>query len=150
MPDIMHIVEIEAPPERVFEALTRVEDIRQWWTREADLDPRVDGSGELRFYDGRDVTQFQIKALERPLRLVWAITASNAPGGWGKTTITFGLERKGACTTLRFAHRGFAAESDGFALVSTGWAYYLVSLKKHVECGHGAPQQEKDFLKVLS
>jgi uncharacterized protein YndB with AHSA1/START domain len=37
MPDIMHLVKINASPERVYQALTTPEGIRNWWTRDADL-----------------------------------------------------------------------------------------------------------------
>ena len=38
MADIMHLVKIAVPPERVYEALTTTEGIRGWLTRDADLD----------------------------------------------------------------------------------------------------------------
>ncbi len=149
MPDIVHLVRIRATPERVYQALTDAQDIRQWWTREAELDARVGGRGEFRFYDGKVVTQVRIEALEPSRHVAWRTTNSGAPGEWKDTTISFELRAEGDETVLRFAHRGFAQESEGFALVSTGWAYYLVSLKRHLEAGDGAPQQDKDFVKVL-
>ena len=54
MPDILHRLTIHAPPERVFEALTTAEGIRNWWTRDADLDARIGGAGEFCFYGGPD------------------------------------------------------------------------------------------------
>ena len=34
MPDILHRVDVAAAPMRVFEALTTVEGIRNWWSEE--------------------------------------------------------------------------------------------------------------------
>ncbi len=42
MPDIMHLITIRASPERVY-------DDGNWWTRDADLDGEVGGTGEFRF-----------------------------------------------------------------------------------------------------
>src|SRR5690349_3529317 len=107
MPDIMHLVRIGASPERVYQALTTAEDIRNWWTRDAVLDASIGGSGRFRFYDGKGVTDIRIDELQPPARVGWTTTASNAPGGWDGTTMTFDLRPEGRGTVLSFAHRGF-------------------------------------------
>jgi hypothetical protein len=38
VPDIHHLIGIRAPRERVYAALTTVEGIHNWWTRDAELD----------------------------------------------------------------------------------------------------------------
>jgi hypothetical protein len=38
---------------------------------------------------------------------------------------------------LSFAHRGFAQADEGYARVTTGWGYYLVSLQLYLETGKG-------------
>jgi uncharacterized protein YndB with AHSA1/START domain len=149
MPDIMHLIRIHAPPERVYQALTTVEGVRRWWTLDADLDSRVGGAGEFRFYEGKGVTKVRIEELRPPGRVRWKTISANAPGGWEGTTITFDLRAEGSDTVLSFAHCGFAQANEGYALVNTGWAYYLVSLQQYLETGQGAPQQQKDFARVL-
>ena len=145
MPDSLHLLTIQASPERASPALATAEGIRNWWTREAELDPRVGGRGEFRFYQGKGITKVRIDTLEPPVRVGWTVTAANAPGGWEGTTITFDLAAKGSDTVLSFAHRGFKQADEGYALVTTGWAYYLVSLQQYLERGKGTPQQDKDF-----
>ena len=149
MHDIRHLIRIHASPERIYRALTTADGIHGWWTRDADLDEAVGGRGEFRFYGGKGVTTVRIAELDRPRRVGWTTVASNAPGGWVGTTITFDLRAKGDDTIVTLAHRGFAEPSDGFALVNTGWAYYLVSLQQYLETGEGAPQQDKDFARVI-
>ena len=107
MPDILHLLTINASPERVYQALATAEGIRNWWTREAELEARVGGKGEFRFYEGKGVTQVRVDALEPTARVVWTVTAANAPGGWEGTTITFDLAAKEGATVLSFAQRGF-------------------------------------------
>jgi uncharacterized protein YndB with AHSA1/START domain len=47
----MHLINIQAPAERVYPALKTAESIRNWWSRDADLDSKVGGTGEFRFYN---------------------------------------------------------------------------------------------------
>jgi uncharacterized protein YndB with AHSA1/START domain len=144
MADVLHYLRINASPERVYEALTTPEGVRGWWTREVDLDSEVDGRGSFRF--GKLETVVRIEALEPGRRVTWTPIQSDAPGGWVDTTIDFGLERDGEQTIVRFAHRGYAQADDGYAIVTTGWAWYLMSLKALVETGRGAPHPEKAFV----
>jgi uncharacterized protein YndB with AHSA1/START domain len=82
MPDIMHLINIHATPTRVYEALTTDEGIRNWWTRDADLDSRIGGTGEFRFYEGKTVTKIRVDELNPSVRVGWTTVSSAAPGGW--------------------------------------------------------------------
>jgi uncharacterized protein YndB with AHSA1/START domain len=53
MPDITHLLSLHASPERVHQALSAEEGIRSWWTRDADLDSKISGMGQFRFYGGQ-------------------------------------------------------------------------------------------------
>jgi hypothetical protein len=50
---------------------------------------------------------------------------------------------------LLFAHRGFKQADEGYARVTTGWAYFLISLQQYLETGKGAPHPEVDFTRVI-
>ena len=149
MPDILHLLDIRAARARAFEALTSVDGVRHWWTRDSTLENRVGGSGEFAFNQRRVVTRVRVDEQAPDARVGWTVTASNAPSGWAGTTISFELRADGADTTLLFAHRGFREANDGYARVTTGWAYYLVSLKQYLETGTGAPHPEIDFANML-
>jgi uncharacterized protein YndB with AHSA1/START domain len=149
VPDIMHLIRIRTSSERVYQALTTAEGIRNWWTRDADLDARIGGAGEFRFYDGKGVTKVRVDDLEPPNRVRWKTLSANAPGGWDGTTITFALRREGADTVVSFAHSGFEHANEGYALVTTGWAYYLVSLQQYLETGRGTPHPDVDFARMI-
>ncbi len=145
----MHLIKIRATPERVYQALTTAEGIRNWWTRDADLDSRVGGAGQFRFYQGKGVTHVIVEDLKPPTRVSWKTLSANAPGDWPGTTINFDLRPDGNGTILHFAHRGFAQADEGYALVTTGWAYYLVSLQQYLETGKGAPHPDIDFARMI-
>ncbi|MBV8750595.1 MAG: SRPBCC domain-containing protein [Candidatus Eremiobacteraeota bacterium] len=148
MADIMHLLTIDAPPERVYEALTTSDGIRSWWTRDADVDDHVGGIGEFRFYGGAAVTRVSIDELRPPARVVWtAQTARIAP--WAGTTITFELRPEHGQTVVTFAQRGFAQADDLYAIWTTGWGYYLVSLKQYLEFGEGAPHPDVEFGRMV-
>jgi uncharacterized protein YndB with AHSA1/START domain len=149
MPDIMHLFTIHSPPEAVYRALTTPEGVRGWWTREVALDAAVGGTGEFRFHEGKSAARVRIEELDPPSRVVWKTVSSFRPA-WDGTTITFELrpEADGG-TTLAFAQRGFAEADDSYAITTTGWGYYLASLKRYLEEGAGSPHPDIDFARTL-
>ena len=150
MPDVMHLIRIRATPERLYTALSTADGIRNWWTRDADLECRPGGTGEFRFYDRSRLTRVCVSEATPFARVGWTVVASDAPGGWAGTTILFDLRPENQQVKLIFAHRGFAAADEDYALVTTGWAYYLVSLQHYLETGRGAPHPDIDFGRMLS
>jgi uncharacterized protein YndB with AHSA1/START domain len=145
----MHLIKIRVSPERVYQALTTAEGIRNWWTRDADLDAKIGGTGEFRFYyESRRVTRVRVDEIKPPVRVAWKTISSFRPE-WEDTTITFDLRAEGSDTVLFFAHRGFKQADEAYALTTTGWAYYLVSLQQYLETGKGAPSPDIDFARVV-
>jgi uncharacterized protein YndB with AHSA1/START domain len=149
MPDIMHLIKIHASVERVYAALTTAEGIRNWWTRDADLDSKVGGTGQFRFYAGTSITEVIVEKLTPPLHVGWKLPLSFRPE-WEGSSITFDLRAEGDETVLLFAQRGFKEADEVYALTNTGWAYYLVSLQQYLETGEGAPNPDIDFSRVIA
>jgi len=147
MPDIMHLIKIHASPEQVYQVLTTAEGIRNWWTRDAVLESKIGGTGELGFYEHR-VTKIRVDELKAPVRVGWKTISSFRPE-WDGTTITFDLRAEGSDTVLSFAHCGFEKADEVYALTTTGWGYYLVSLQQYLETGKGAPHPDIDFARVI-
>jgi len=150
MPDILHFVRIQAPAQRVYQALTTADEVRNWWTRDADLDMEVGGVGEFRFSNCGSgyATNIAVEELQPPGHVGWKIVASFRPE-WRGTTISFDLREDGSGAILIFAQRGFAQLDERFAQTNTGWAYYLVSLKHFLETGQGSPSPDIDFARML-
>ena len=124
MPDIMHLVHLDVPVQQVWSAIATADGVRRWWTDDADFDGRVGGWGEFRFYDGGRVTRVEVMSFEAPTRTGWRVSASFRPE-WVGTMIEFELSPDGDGTCLRFAHRGFPAADDDYAVCTTGWGIYL-------------------------
>jgi uncharacterized protein YndB with AHSA1/START domain len=147
MPDVMHFNRIHASPERVYQALTTAEGIRNWWTRDADLDSKIEGTGEFRFYHGKSVSKMRVDELKPLVRVGWK-TVSLFRSEWDGTRITFDTRAEGSKTVLSFAHCGFKQTDEVCALTTTGWGYYLVSLQQYRGTGKGAPHPDIDFARV--
>jgi uncharacterized protein YndB with AHSA1/START domain len=148
MPDIMHFVQIHVPLEPAYQAVTKAEGIRGWWTRDVALGARVGETGEFGFNEHRFVVKVRVEELEPPVRVGWKVI-SGAPG-WEGTTIGFDLRADGSDTVLSFTHRGFKQATEGYASATTRWGAYLVSLKQFLETGKGAPNPEDVFAEPVA
>src|SRR5262249_36754676 len=76
MPEIMHLIKIRASQDKVYEAVSTPEGIRNWWTRDATLDPKVGGSGEFGFYGHRMFIKVQVAELTPPGHAAWDAVSS--------------------------------------------------------------------------
>jgi len=130
---IMAAVEIAAPPERVFEAITSAE-ITNWWVRPGIFDTR-NWSGDVR-EGGRwkaagltrgqpYVQEGEFLEVEEPRRLVHTWDGAGKPGR--PSTVTYLLERIESGTRLTLRHAGFASREmcGSFAF---GWESSLERL----------------------
>lgn len=136
--DIMHLIKIHASPERVFEAVTTADGIRQWWTRDAAIEPKLGATGEFGFYEKRFVVKLTVEELTPFTRVRWKVT--NA--AWGGSDIEFNLKADGSDTALLFAHRGFPRADEALASATTRWGFYLLSLKRYLQTGKGTPNPD--------
>jgi uncharacterized protein YndB with AHSA1/START domain len=138
MQDIMQMIKIHAPSERVYEAITTADGIRQWWTRDASIEPKVGATGEFGFYAKRFVAKVTVEELNPVTRVRWKVANSAWPGN----DIEFNLKAAGNDTTLLFAHRGFPRADERFASATTRWGFYLLSLKRYLQTGKGTPNPD--------
>jgi Activator of Hsp90 ATPase homolog 1-like protein len=141
MSEIMHLIKMRAVQDAVYQAVATAEGIRNWWTRDAALDPRVGGAGEFGFYDRRMVIKVKVAELNPLERVAWNGVSSTG-GHFDGTTISFDLRSEEGITSLLFAHRGFKAGENNIASATTRWGFYLLSLKRHLEGGKGTPNPE--------
>lgn len=136
MVDILHRVGVKTPtPEKAYDALTTIDGLADWWTKDTKGSPEVGGVLEFRFPAGG----FDMEVVEqRPSeRVVWRVVAG--PPEWVGTTIEWDLRQDGDYTIALFAHRGWAEPVEFMHHCSTKWATFLLSLKSLVETGEGAP-----------
>jgi uncharacterized protein YndB with AHSA1/START domain len=133
MPNILHRLSIDAPPERVHQLAATREGLQQWWTGQPVAgDDKI--GGQLSVYFSSPVeAAATFEVVERgPEQIVWRCVAG--PNDWIDTRITFALRpRTDGGTTLLFSHQGWRQESEFMNGCSTNWASYLMSLKSGAE-----------------
>ena len=138
-------IEIKAPPERVWRALTNAKELSTWFqvTVEGDIAPgnEVWMTSECQGNVGR----FRVRIVEMtpPTRFVWQwhpgavdpnIDYSKEP----RTTVTFTLEPSGSGTSVSLAETGFnqislARRAKVFGDNNQGWTEVLVWLSNYAE-----------------
>ena len=138
MHDIMYLIKIHASSERVYQAITTAGGIRQWWTRDATIEPQVGAVGVFGFNGRRFVAKVTVEQLNPAARVRWKVANS----AWQGNDIEFNLKADGNDTTLLFAHRGFPRADEEFASATTRWGFYLLSLKRYLQTGKGTPNPD--------
>jgi uncharacterized protein YndB with AHSA1/START domain len=139
--DIVHLLHIRAPIERVYAALTQIDGLRSWWT------PQSAGRSEVGLtltfdFDDRYHNEMQVQRLEPNRFVLWECLVGDEE--WIGTKLGFALSPAPEGTILRFRHGGWNRESDFFASCNTQWGHYLRSLACYCETGQGTPYGGSD------
>lgn len=132
-------VDVAAPPDRVFRALTASEDVVRWWGSDdvyrttgwvADLRIgghfRADGLGA----DGKPFTvEGEFLAVDAPERLAqtWKADWDEGP----PTMVAYRLEATEGGTRVTLRHTGFGGRSEACRSYADGWGMVLQWLELH-------------------
>lgn len=129
-------IEIEAPPDTVFEYLTTEPGMVAWMGQHAELDPRPGGLFAV------DIAGYPIRGrylhVEAPNRIVvtWGVTGSpDLPEG--STTVEFRLTAVESGTRVELTHSRLP-EAD-LAGHGAGWAHFLPRLRVAAVGGDPGP-----------
>ena len=129
---------LQASADEVFDALTSLEALSQWWTP-------VEGSGlaggELTFAFGPGSTAvMRVDAAERGVGVVWTNVACMMDD-WVGTSIHFDLTpAPSGGTNLNFRHVGLTPRLECYNDCKSGWDHFIpTSLRDYVETGTGHP-----------
>jgi uncharacterized protein YndB with AHSA1/START domain len=136
---------IAAPAEVVWKVITEPDQITQWFSDGAELDPHHGAEGSLTF--GEKATNqavtvpLRVEAIEPPHRFAfrWDYPAGQQPREGNSLLVEFTLTTEGEGTRLRVVESGFAAlpwaEEEKVAYVeahSKGWDVHLTNLSSYV------------------
>ena len=99
---------IAAPVETVWRVVTEPDQIRQWFTDQAEVELRVGGGGHLRFPGGQSYS-LQVEAVEPPHRFVWRWVQPEGAVARQENSLVveFTLRPEGDGTRLRVVESGF-------------------------------------------
>jgi uncharacterized protein YndB with AHSA1/START domain len=123
MPDILHRVGINAPIEKVYEAITTQDGISAWWTRKVSAVSEIGAIMELRFKDDSLVMKIAVENLQPPTFVKWRVLAGLPE--WVGSCVEFSLKDDDGQTVVLFAHRDWkqAVESCTTAAPNGGTTY---------------------------
>lgn len=134
-------IEIQAPRDAVWQALTEAREIARWFAPATACEPRV--GGRLVWQWGELHTWAQTIEVFTPgvhLRTRYDSSVDDGKGGKRPLFVDFRLEGRGGTTTLRLVHSGFGPEA-GFDAeyhgISGGWPVELRSLRLYLERHRG-------------
>jgi uncharacterized protein YndB with AHSA1/START domain len=137
MKEINHSLAIQAPPEKIFQALTTKNGLSGWWTKNLEVTGTVGSISTFRFKSGA-FNKMKIIYTESDF-IEWLCVDGHDE--WKGTHITFELDNQGEETKVCFSHFGFKEQTKYVGECSFHWACYLFSLKNFCETGKGMPNE---------
>ena len=136
---IVYVTFIKTTSEKLWEALTRNEFVKDFWFGSTlETDWKV--GSEIKEVKDADEPFFHGEILESdPLRrLVYTFLVSGEPD----TEVSFTIEAEDGTTKLTIEHKGYAKESAFYKNTSLGWAAICSGLKTLLETGSPMDKDE--------
>ena len=136
-PEFVYVILIEAPIEKVWEALTKGEHTRHFWAgRSVQSDWKLGSRVEFRM-DTDNSLQHSGTVLEvdPPKRLVMTFYVDSAKEPEPASRVTYELSEFHGATRLTLIHDDFIAGGKTYDGVSQGWPAILSSMKTYLERG---------------
>lgn len=132
MSDILHWIRLDAPPERVFEAVTTEEGLSSWWTHDVEAEPVEGSTAIFGFKDRSVVFRMRVEELRPPELVRW--TCQGDFDEWRGTQLEFRIKPRddGGCE-LTFTHAGWESTHGAFRQCNTDWGRLMYHLKDYVE-----------------
>jgi uncharacterized protein YndB with AHSA1/START domain len=141
MVDIIHRIAIRAPLTKVYAALSTVDGIAGWWTKETSGESTPGGTVKVSFRsptgEEKGKMEFEVLELNPDKEVHWRFKAG--PSEWIGTDVTFSLSQAGEHTVIIFGHRNWREAVEFTAHCSMKWATFMLSLREFVESGKGKP-----------
>jgi uncharacterized protein YndB with AHSA1/START domain len=145
-PEFIYAIYIEAPQPKVWEALTRGEHTRHFWSRYVQSDWQVGSRVEFLRADKSKLSHDgEVLEIDPPRRLVMTFDLAAEGLKEPPSRVTYELEEMHGATKLTVIHDRFPPDSEVLKGVSKGWPYILSSLKTYLE--RGAPMALTDALR---
>ena len=134
-------IEVAAPADAVWKALTDARELTRWFPLHARVEPGAGGSIWLSWeglYEGE--SRIQIWEPGRHLRTGWVPAEGADRPDALELMVDYHIESRGDVTVLRIVHSGFGREGqwdDEYDGVRRGWDFELRSLRHYLENHRG-------------
>lgn len=132
-------IELKAPIEKVWSAITKAEELRKWFGDVAELELREGGRGQVGWSEFGSISELVVESVEPPSHFAFSWSAvANAPfDGSLATRVDIYLEDLGETTRLKVEESGFdeLPESIGRSVFEenrSGWGHELEDLEAYL------------------
>lgn len=131
-------IRIDAPPEIVFDVVSRPEHIKMWWADDASFEPVPGAFGELVWGDRAEVARITVVDVDPPRTFAfrWVAPDDQVPDAGNSLLVTIELEAAGDGTILRLTESGWrekgweaAVLEEAFHDHARGWDMFLGRLQ---------------------
>ena len=141
MHELHHEIQISAPPQTVYEAITTQKGIRSWWTRDSVVQPRVGSVAELGFNNRALLLRMRIDELRPQKRIMWYCLGDDEE--WKDTRLIWDISEKDGVTILHLLHAYWRSPGSTFATSNSKWGELIHRLKDYVEGRNPGPRWKK-------
>jgi uncharacterized protein YndB with AHSA1/START domain len=117
MAAIKHLFHIDAPRQKVYEAISTINGFQNWWTKQTSGDAGLGGVIAFRF--GNPGMDFKVTKLTEATEVNMICVAGF--DDWIGTTLTFFLDENEGKTRVRFTHDNWAETGDNYAACCFSW-----------------------------
>ena len=135
----VYVSYIKTTPEKLWQALTTPQSIKQYWAgMYAETDWKVGSAWTMKFPDGRVADAGEIVEFSPPQRMVikWRNEWKPEMKEEGFSRCTFDLEETDGAVKLTVTHGIDVLNSKFIEAVSGGWPFILSNLKSLLETGN--------------
>ena len=146
-PPQTHEIEIDAPSEAVWKAISTGEGMTRWYAEEARVEPRTGGENWVSWGEGQDVGNENL-VWEPGKRLTVGKPGHETATGFGAIVVDFEIETRGGRTLLKLVQSGLPAGADWDSMdegTKVGWEMFLFALKFYLE--HHAGKAHRTILR---
>lgn len=139
MKTILHLCDIDASVDAVWDALTTQRGLSGWWSTIVNAPPALIGTVVRFTFRGDFNPEMEIVEADEPVTLVWKCVGGHE--NWRDSTFTFALEFvEDGQTRLRFRQDyAYELSDDYYGSYNFNWGYYLDSLSEYCQTGKGKP-----------
>ncbi len=142
MAAIKQLFHIAAPSQKVYEALSTIDGLSNWWTKQTTGESKTGSIIEFKF---DSMGHHIMKVLElKPNELVKWECLGTTPD-WIGTILTFQLDDHDGKTRVRFSHDRWKEANDSYANCSFSWALFMVSLRNLCQTGKGEAYGSENY-----
>jgi uncharacterized protein YndB with AHSA1/START domain len=142
-PPQTHEIEIDAPPEAVWKAISSGEELTRWYAEEARVEQRAGGENWISWGEGQELGNQNLK-WEPGKRLTVGSPNHETATDWQAIVVDFEIETRGGRTVLKLVQSGLPAGPDWDSMdegTKVGWEMFLYALKFYLERHAGKPRR---------